>query len=358
MNITDLLRDEIKNLVPYHANQIDCKIKMDANESPYSMPKEIKAEVAKLFSDEFGINLYPDTDSNKLREALANKWGLPKDMFMVGNGSDQVIQILISTFAGKGDTVLCPTPSFSMYGQSAQINGATIVEYKLKEETGYDLDIDELISLARELKPKIIFICNPNNPTGGFTSTEAVKSVLEECQNSIIAVDEAYNEFVNDSCVDFLSTYKNLVILRTFSKAFGLAGVRCGYSIAPKDFTECMNRVRPPYNLNSLTQQVCTITLKYQTLIDQYISKIIEERKWLGKELKKISGIKVYDSCTNFYLVRVENAMKVTGSLLKDGILVRAFGPASELGECFRVTVGTREQNEAFIEALKKALNL
>jgi len=358
MNITDLLREEIKNLVPYHANQIECKIKMDANESPYTMPKDIKAEVAKLFTDEFGINLYPDTDSNRLREALAKKWGLSKDMFMVGNGSDQVIQVLISTFAGKGDTVLCPTPSFSMYGQSAQINGATIVEYKLKEETGYSVDIDELISLGKKLKPKIIFICNPNNPTGGFTPLEAVKRVLEECRGSIIAVDEAYNEFVNDSCVDFLGIYENLVILRTFSKAFGLAGVRCGYSIATKDFTECMNRVRPPYNLNSLTQQVCTITLNYQGLIDQYINKIIEERKWLGEELNKISSIKVYDSCTNFYLVRVDNTKKITDSLLKDGILVRAFGPGSELGDCFRVTVGTREQDEAFMKSLKKALNM
>jgi len=356
MEIKELLRDEIKNLIPYEANQIDCKIKLDANESPYDMPEIIKAEVSKLFADNTGVNLYPDTDSNELRTALAKKWNLDKDMFMVGNGSDQVIQVLTNTFVGKGDKVLCMAPSFSMYGLSAQINGAEAINYHMKEETGYSIDPREFIIQAKEIKPKVIYLCNPNNPTGSLIPIASIKRILEECMDSIVVVDEAYNEFVNVSCVELLKTYKNLIILRTFSKAFGLAGVRCGYSIASKEITNYLNRVRPPYNLNSITQRVCTITLKHQNLIDEYIAKINVECKWLYNELLKIDGIKVFESFANFFLIKVNNSQKIAKMLLEDGILVRGYGASSELKDCIRVSVGTREQNEAFAQSLTNAL--
>lgn len=356
MQISDLVREEIKRLVPYEANQVECKIKLDANESPYDMPDVIKAEVSRIFSDNSGINLYPDTDSTELRKALSRKWGIDKDMFVVGNGSDQIIQILTNTFIGKGDKVVCPSPSFSMYGLSAEINGGETVEYKMKEENDFEFDVNEFIELCLKNNPKVIYICNPNNPTGGFIPVESVRKVVEACQNSIVVVDEAYNEFVNASCVGLLKYFKNIVILRTFSKAFGLAGVRCGYSMASLEVSGFFNRVRPPYNLNSLTQKVCTITLKYQDLIDEYISKINLNRDWLYENLLKINGIKVNKTYANFILVKIENASLVSQRLLDEGILVRNYGSSSALGNFLRISVGNREQNEALIKSLNKAL--
>lgn len=357
MDVYELVRDEIKKLIPYEANQVECEIKLDANESPYDMPDVIKADVAGIFNDKTSINLYPDTDSNELREALASKWGLDKGMFVVGNGSDQIIQILTNTFIGKGDKVVCPSPSFSMYGLSAEINGAETVIYKMKEENDFAFDANEFIELCLQTKPKVIYICNPNNPTGGFIPVETIRKVIEACQNSIVVVDEAYNEFVNASCVGLLKEFKNLVILRTFSKAFGLAGVRCGYSIASPEISGFFNRVRPPYNLNSLTQRVCTITLKYQDLIDEYIGKINADRDLLYGSLLKVNGIKVLKTYANFFLIKVNNSQEVFQKLLEDGILVRNYGSSSTLKDYLRISVGSREQNEALIKSLNKAVH-
>jgi len=356
MDVINLVRDEIKKLIPYDANQVECRIKLDANESPYDMPDVIKTEVSKIFTDNTGINLYPDTDSTELREALSRKWGIDKDMFVVGNGSDQIIQILTNTFIGKGDKVICPSPSFSMYGLSARINGAETIDYKMKEENDFKFDENEFIELCIKNNPKVIYICNPNNPTGGFIQVATVRKIVGACQNSIVVVDEAYNEFVNASCVDLLKDYKNLVILRTFSKAFGLAGVRCGYSIASLEISDFFNRVRPPYNLNSLTQRICTITLKYQDLIDEYIGRINTDRNSLYESLLKVNSIKVYKTYANFFLIKVNNTAEVFQSLLKDGILVRNYGNASDLKDFLRISVGNKEQNEALIRSLNKAL--
>lgn len=354
MNIRRLVRPNVRFMSPYNAKEIPCKVKLDANESPYSAfsVQRLAFGVEKIFQT---LNRYPDPEGKKLKKILSENLNLKPENILLGNGSDELIYYLITTFGGP---VLYPTPTFSMYGIITQAIGEKRIEIPLDKE--FDLDMKRILTAIRKEKPKLIFLSSPNNPTGNCFSSDRILKIIEATSSlvprpsSIAIVDEAYQLFSsNRGFLPILKDYKNLVILRTLSK-IGLAGLRVGFLIADKEIINEVNKVRLPFNLNSLSQAIAIETLKDRKAMQMYIKLIISERKRLFSELAKISGIRPYPSEANFILFRVKDSDRIYIGLLKKGILIRNM--KGVVDGCLRVTVGTPEENRIFIKTLVQVL--
>ena len=354
--IEKLVKKTIKNFISYDANQIPYRVKLDANESPFGLPGKVKSKLAEYFLESCDLNLYPDTDSVELRKTLAAYWKTDFKNIVVGTGSDQLIDILIKIFVDKGERVMCPAPSFSMYKLNTLIVGGIPVEFELDKNDCYSYDADRIIEMANEYKPKIIFLCTPNNPTGGIIPEKDILKIVDACKESVVVIDEAYAEFSRETFIPFVAGRENVIVLRTFSKAYGLAGIRCGYSISGKEIADELNKVRPPYNISSLSLLVARLVFEERDLIDRQIDYIIKQREELVLRLENIRGIKVYKSKSNFLLIEVPDADHLSKELTKRGVLIRSFGNVSILKNCLRVTVGNIEQNEVLLKEIKENL--
>jgi histidinol-phosphate aminotransferase len=340
MNISRLVKKEVSLLRAYNAKKIPCRIKLDANESPYGFRGALKA-VAGLQT-----NRYPDPEAKMLRGLLAKDLGVNKDTILQGNGSDELIYYLITTFGGP---VLYPVPTFSMYGIIAQALGEKNIGIPLDRE--FDLALEEILSAIKREKPKLIFLSSPNNPTGNCFSAEKILKIIERSK-CIVVVDEAYQPFASEKgFLPLLKDYQNLVIMRTLSK-IGLAALRTGFLIADRTIIDEVNKVRLPFNVNSLSQAVAIAALKNKKLLNSSVRAIISERKRLLREMEKIKGIRPFPSEANFILFSVNNPDKVYDSLLKRGILVRNITDVAN--RCLRVTVGRPAENSAFLGALRE----
>ncbi|MBI4838146.1 MAG: histidinol-phosphate transaminase [Nitrospirae bacterium] len=352
MNIKKLVKPNIRSLSAYEAKDIACAVKLDANESPYSAPagQPARFSVQKNFQ---ALNRYPDPEAKALRKIIAKEFSLRPENILHGNGSDELIYYLITTFGGP---VLYPVPTFSMYGIISQALGEKKIEIPLDKE--FDLDLEKILTAIKKYKPKLIFLTPPNNPTGNCFSSEKILKILPlfTVHCSLVVIDEAYHPFAGDKgFTPMLKDYKNLVILRTLSK-IGLAGLRVGFLLADKDIVNEVNKVRLPFNLNSLSQTIASDALKDKALIKSNIRTIIKEREKLLDELSEINGITPYPSEANFILFKTENPAKIYKGLLKKGVLVRNL--SGIVKECLRVTVGTPEENRIFLRALKKCLSI
>lgn len=259
--IEELIRPEIRSFIPYNANQQPYRIKLDANESPYSLPIEVRQKLAAFILEDPKLNLYPDTDSIELRKVIGEHWSIPKEGIIVGTGSDQLIQVIANVFIGQKDKVLYPVPSFGMYRDSCLIAGGVAVKYLLDPIDKFEYSKETIIKAYESEQPKIIYICNPNNPTGNLMPIEDILEVVRYCSKSIVIVDEAYAEFCDTTVIPYVKEYQNLLVLRTFSKAYGLAGIRCGYSISSEKLASAISLAKPPYNISSLSQFVAQIVL-------------------------------------------------------------------------------------------------
>lgn len=350
--IEKLIRPEIRNFTPYNANQQPYIIKLDANESPFNLSVKVREKLSEFVMNDPKLNLYPDTDSIQLREALAEHWDADKEGIIVGTGSDQLIQIITNVFVGVEDKILYPVPSFSMYRDACLIAGGTPVKYLLDPNKKYEYSKDDIIDAYEREQPKIIYICNPNNPTGNLMPTDEILEIVGYCKNSIVIVDEAYAEFCNTTVIPYVKQYENLLVLRTFSKAYGLAGIRCGYCICCKNLANAINLARPPYNISSLSQYIAQLVLADKEEISKNIAYLIEQREWMTNQLAKIKGVEVYKSYANFILVKVDNCNDVYKKLCEKGIFVRAFGQAPLLAGCLRISIGTNQQNTIFLDEL------
>ncbi len=338
MNVRKLVKKEVSELRAYDAKEIPCRIKLDANESPYGFSTALKA-VGSLQT-----NRYPDPEAKTLKGLLAKDLRINKDTVLQGNGSDELIYYLIATFGGP---VLFPVPTFSMYGIIAQALGERNIGIPLDGE--FDLDLGNILRAIKKERPKLIFLSSPNNPTGNCFSSEKILRIIDK-SGCIVVVDEAYQPFASKrGFVPLLNDYQNLVIMRTLSK-IGLAALRTGFLIADHAIVNEVNKVRLPFNVNSLSQAVAIAALKDKKLINSSIRKIISERNRLFREMEKINGIRPFPSEANFILFSVDDAEKVYASLLSKGILVRNLGNA--VRGCLRVTVGKPEENTAFLKAL------
>ena len=338
MDIKKLVKPNVLKLRAYQAEEIPCKVKLDANESPYGF----------RVLNNVKTNKYPDPEAKELRTLFARGLKIRAENVLHGNGSDELIYNLIATFGGP---VLYPTPTFSMYGIIAQVLGEKFTGISLDEK--FDLDMDGIIKQIIRSKPKLIFLSYPNNPTGNSYSIERIMQIIKQSKG-LVVVDEAYQQFSGrKSFIPLLKKHRNLVILRTLSK-IGLAGLRTGFMIAHKEIVDEVNKVRLPFNVNSLSQKVAIDALKKSKELKSRISKIVSERKRLYSEMIKMEGIRPFPSDANFILFKVDDADNLYKGLLQRGVLIRNMKDIA--GGCLRVTVGTPAENTTFIKNLKQLL--
>jgi histidinol-phosphate aminotransferase len=352
MRLKGLVKSNIALLKPYEAKEIPCKVKLDANESPFGTPGEILKNVQseknlKLYET---LNRYPDPRAERLIKKVSGYWGVQPENVLQGNGSDELIYYLLMTFGGP---VMYPVPTFSMYGIITQALDEKKIEVPLTVD--FDLAIDRILSLMKKRKPKLIFLSSPNNPTGNCFSFEKILRIINAAsRTSVVVIDEAYHVFAEEkSFVSLITRHDNLVVLKTLSK-IGLAGLRVGFMIAGKDIREEVNKVRLPFNLNSLSQMIAVEVLKKKKILQSHIQTIKTERKHLLKEMRKIKGIDVYPSEANFILFRTRNPDSVYKNLLHKGVLVRNM--KGVVDGCLRVTVGAQGENRTFLRVLKNVL--
>ena len=344
MNIKKLIRPNIISLSAYQAKDIPCKVKLDANESPFGFA------ITQKIIQSIQTNRYPDPEAKSLKKAIAKDLKIRPENILQGNGSDELIYYLITVFGGP---VLYPVPTFSMYGIIAHAIDEKRIPVPLDHV--FDLDLNKILLEIRKNKPKLIFLSSPNNPTGNCFSADRMLKIIEAAANTaIVVVDEAYHPFAGDrGFIPMLRDYEHIVIMRTLSK-IGLAGLRVGFLIAGEEIIREVNKVRLPFNLNSFSQAVALEAMKNKALLRRNMQTIISERGRLFRELFRIKGITPYPSEANFILFRVEEPDRVYENLLKRGVLVRNM--KGVVDGCLRVTVGTPEENRMFINSLKRVL--
>lgn len=360
MDVKNFVKPNIRSLTAYEVKEIPCKVKLDANESPYGISSKLLTNLVSSKSQKLlgALNRYPDPEAKDLKKMASREFGVRIENIIHGNGSDELIYYLITTFGGP---VLYPIPTFSMYGIIAQAIGEKRIGIPLDEE--FDLDLEKILKAIKRHKPKLIFLSSPNNPTGNCFSSDRMLKIIDLTSSlithhsspSLVVVDEAYQPFVSDKgYMPMLEDYENLVIMRTLSK-IGLAGLRVGFLIADEEIINEVNKVRLPFNLNSLSQAVATEALKDKKTLQSHIKSIMSERERLFDELTKIDSIGPYPSDANFILFRVKDPDKVYKGLLEKGVLIRNMKRV--VNGCLRVTIGTPEENRIFLNALKKVIS-
>ncbi|MDW5299943.1 MAG: histidinol-phosphate transaminase [Sedimentibacter sp.] len=335
------LKPSVEKLQAYFVNDIPYRVKLDENEgSNYLLKDGFKI-------DNFQPNLYPDSDSKVLRDKMSVYYGCKADNIMVGNGSSEIINTVINAYCDKGDKVMSFAPSFSMYQTYCDLCGAEYVG--IEYEKDYTQNIDKLIAAANENNSKIVILCNPNNPTGLLSTREEVLKLLNNVKNSLVILDEAYVDFSENSVIDLIDEYENLVIMRTMSKAFGLAGLRVGAMIANEETINYIWKVKAPYNINILSQYAAEQALDNLDRVNDYIKEVKMLRKELSESLKKLN-FTVYDSGANFIFVKapVDNLFE---KLMSCGVLIRKVKYNEEIYN--RITVGTKEENDILVQEIK-----
>lgn len=332
------IRETVKNFRPYSPGTVDAEIRMDKNESPFPLPEELKLEILDEI-EKLTVNRYPQSSGDSLREKLAEFHGLKKTNVVVGSGSDQLISYSAGLFAGQSAVVTPPT--FSMYRFYAELNGLKVKRVPLGEN--FDLRIEQVKEVLDDAA--VVFLCSPNNPTGNSFARGKIVEILET--GVPVILDEAYGEFAYDSNMDLIEDYDNLLVLRTFSKAFGLAGARVGYAVGQASTVEYLLRVKPPYNLNSFSLRIAELLIDNYDLIRDRVNFLIDQREKIYSKFERYS----HPSQTNFLLMDLDAA----DYLLERGISVRSF--TGRLAENIRVTVGTEEENDRFIRALRSYID-
>ncbi|RKS98117.1 histidinol-phosphate transaminase [Chryseobacterium defluvii] len=335
-NINTFVRNNILELQPYISfrdhNEFTAPVLLDTNENPFG-----------------AFNRYPDSTQKKLKNKLAALKEIAPDQIAIGNGSDELIDLIIKIFCEpKKDSILMMNPSFAMYGFYAAINENSVVRLDLDEN--FEIVKDDFIKITDELQLKVFFLCSPNNPTGN--SVEDIEFYIRNFKG-IVVVDEAYIEFSDQkSCIGLLEKYPNLIVLQTFSKAWGMAGARVGTAYASKEIITLINTVKAPYNINSLSQELIIKALDEQGEFDKNVKEILNERNRLKEEFEKIECIvKVYSTDANFFLVEFNDVEKVYDSLLKQEILTSKRAPS--ILNCIRINIGNKEENNTLIATLK-----
>jgi histidinol-phosphate aminotransferase len=347
-----LVRPEILALKAYHVAPAEGMVKLDAMENPYRLPEKVRRELAEVLSN-VDLNRYPDPAAPKLRELIRRKMRVPAGMeVLLGNGSDDLIQIVTLALARPGAVMMYPGPTFVMYAMNATYFGLRAVEAGLRAD--FSFDAPSFIAAMREHQPALVYIAYPNNPTGMLYPEDDVVSVIRECKG-LVVVDEAYHVFAQKTLMPRLAEFPNLVVMRTVSK-LGLAGIRLGYLAGRPQWIGEFNKVRQVYNVNVLTQAAATFMLERLDVLEEQASRIRDERDRLGKNLRTLKGVTVFPSEANFFLIRVPDADGAFEALKRQGVLVRNLN-SPKLKDCLRVTVGTADENRILLNALREALS-
>jgi histidinol-phosphate aminotransferase len=344
MDINELQRENIKNLKPYSTARDEYKgqasVFLDANENSYGSPLEKN------------YNRYPDPLQLDLKDAISKIKGVPIENTFLGNGSDEAIDLLYRAFCepGKDNVVILP-PTYGMYEVSANINNVEIRKVNLL--SNFQLDLDG-IAEAIDDNTKLIFICSPNNPTGNSIVRTDIETILANFKGLVI-IDEAYINYAKQrTFIKELTEYPNLVVMQTFSKAWGLAALRLGMAFAARPIIDVLNKVKPPYNINQATQDIALEALKNIEQVNEWIKITVEERERLSSNLLDLPSVKkIYPSDANFILVEVEDASKTYNALVELGIIIRDRSRVTLCEGCLRITIGTKAENEILLGALK-----
>jgi histidinol-phosphate aminotransferase len=353
MLIKDLVEKGIFKQSGYVAPEVTGAIKMDANENPISLQEPLK----KKLMEEMGridLNRYPEAGALKLRDRFAQYYGVDKGMIMLGNGSDELIQTLCLALKGKINGVLVPVPTFSMYKIIAVNTGNKVVEVPLNKN--FDLDGDAMIGRIKANFPALVFLSYPNSPTGNLFSRKKIENIIKKTPG-IVVIDEAYASFSGQTLLPLLKKYDNLIFLKTLSK-LGMASMRLGFLIGNPDIVAQLDKVRLPYNINSLSQIAANFFLDYQNEFSKQVMEIIKRREELYLGLKEIAGIKLYPSRANFIFFSCAfDSDRIYNKLIAKGIIVKNLNVPPLMPNCMRVTVGKRKENEAFLMVLKSVIS-
>lgn len=336
------LRDTICDFEPYKVPEIKENTVINANESPYNIFDFPNVKVDFLSRlEKRPLYHYPNPFAEELRTALGEYVSRRADEILVGNGGDEIISLILNTFMNAGDTLLIHTPTFDVYEIDGQVLGANVV--KVPDLEGFKRDRNTFLRRVTELRPKITMLCNPNNPTGELLPLSFLEEVLKASSNPVV-IDEAYLEFSGqESIISQLDQYDNLIVIRTLSKAFGLAGMRIGYAVAQQDVIAALSLTKLVYNMNNMSQLLGLSAMAYRDEILQHnIPPTIQGREYLMAALRKLDGVTVYPSVTNFVLVHVPDGPAMVRALSQADICVR-FYKAPELENCLRITVTTMD---------------
>jgi len=352
LDLMQLIKDKVKSLKAYQVENVDCAIKLHANENSFPPPPEI----LKLFEDVFKateLNRYPDPDCRPLKQTLSKRLGVAPENLAIGNGSDELIQILLQVFCDPEDTVGFPDPTFAMYAIIAQGMGLKSQIHPLDDQ--WDFKAEPFLETLEASGVRIAFLSYPNNPTGNCFSASEVQKVIENF-SGIVVVDEAYYDFARKTFLSELPRHNNLVILRSLSK-IGLAALRVGYAVADPVIIDQIDKIRLPYNSNSLSQNLTDRLLNHFAPVQQQIDKLLMERDRMIDALSKFRQLTVYPSDANFVLFRVEqDSAALFKRLMDQDILIRDLDSHPRLKNCLRVTIGTPEENQAFLEQMAQII--
>jgi histidinol-phosphate aminotransferase len=334
----------------YKPDRTPAELYLDANECAYPVPDEVRAEIDAALQ-RVDLRRYPDPLALELKQAIQQLYGLDPAGVVVGNGSDDLISILVTAFGERPAKVLVPTPTFAMYQIIANCHGLLPLTVPLTEE--FDLDGDALLKAVEAEAPKLIFLASPNNPTGRCFSREVIARLLEETEAAVV-IDEAYADFAGVTHTDWLARYDNLMILRTLSKV-GLATLRVGFLAANPLLAFQLDKVRLPYNVGALAQTAATIALRRWDVLQPQIDRVVAERRRLYSALQDLPDVETYPSDANFLLLRTEKAREVHRGLLARGIRIKRLG-GPRLEGCLRVTIGQPAENDRFLAALTEVV--
>jgi histidinol-phosphate aminotransferase len=341
-------RPGLRDLEPYEAPQLEVKARLNTNECPYPLPPAFGDELARAARG-LALNRYPEREAEELRLRLAELNGHTLDGTWVANGSNEILMQLLQAYAGPERRVVLFEPTYGMHSRLARVTNSDLVQISLGEP--WRIETQDVAD-AFSHRPDAVFVCSPNNPTGNTQSVEAVRALAES--SALVVVDEAYIEFGGESAASLLGDHANVVIVRTFSKAFALAGARLGYCLAANDVVQDLRRVRLPYHLSALTQAAGLVALDHRKEALEILAAVRAERDRILEALPAL-GVRAFESESNFVLFRPPKpAQRVWQALLDRSVLVRDF--TNLVPECLRVTAGTPEEVDLFLSALEEVL--
>ncbi len=349
-------RDDLRALEGYHSPQLDVVVRLNTNESPFAPPKDFVEEWTRSIAEE-SYNRYPDRAATELRTAIGKVFSQDRERVFAANGSNEVLQTILLTYGGTGRSCLVFEPTYALHSHIARIAGTTVTDGARTED--FLIDIESAVQQISDSRPAVTFVCSPNNPTGTIEPLSTIYALLAAVAEvgGLLVVDEAYGDFNDSSAISLLAEATPLVVVRTYSKVWSLAGLRLGYCIAPEWIISELDKVVLPYHLSIEKQLAGVLALSYAAEMEARVHALIEERERLTKDLRKLGAITVFPSGANFILFRVAgNAGAVWQAMVRQGVLIRDFSRWDRVEECLRVTVGTRAENDAMLSALRTAL--
>jgi histidinol-phosphate aminotransferase len=345
------VRDDLRALERYHSALVDVPVRLNVNESPYPPPAGWRDELAAAMAT-IEWHRYPDRTARGLRAAIADWHGVRVEQVFAANGSNEVLQTLLLAYGGRGRTVVTFEPTYQLHGHIARITGTSVVEGERADD--FSLDASGAREVVDSVQPVVTFLCSPNNPTGLVEPPPLVRAVLD-AGPGLVVVDEAYAQFADWTALEMVGDDVPLVVVRTFSKTWSMAGARLGYLVGPDWVVEALQQVVLPYHLDAAKQLAGTLALRHVDEMDARVKQIVAERERLAEGLQRLP-VDTFPSGANFILFRPVDGPAVWNALVDRGVLVRDCSSWPRLTNCLRVTVGTPGENDCFLEALSEAL--